>query len=128
MNNKNLHKDFYKIENMKFDISKLQGALHEVLKIKKYDTAGGISHFGAICLNQIPGQPDSIKGNKARGIFWTKPDHTGKEAKRDTAINESKYKLFSTEKFLNIFSKIFINKSLNKAIFFSIIEKPAAIL
>ena len=69
MNNTNLHKDFYKIENMKFDISKLQSALHEVLKIKKYDTAGGISHFGAICLNQIPGQPDSIKGNKARGIF-----------------------------------------------------------
>tara|TARA_B100000686_G_scaffold288015_1_gene313843 strand:+ start:85 stop:684 length:600 start_codon:yes stop_codon:yes gene_type:complete len=94
VNNTNLHKDFYKIENMKFDISKLQNALYEILKLKKYDTAGGISHFGAICLNQIPGQPDSIKGNKARGIFWTKPDHTGKEAKRDTAINESEYTEF----------------------------------
>ena len=53
MNNTNLHKDFYKIENLKFDVSKLQTALKEILKIKKYDTAGGVSHFGAICLNQI---------------------------------------------------------------------------
>ena len=94
MNNTNLHKDFYKIENLKFDVSKLQTALKEILKIKKYDTAGGVPHFGAICLNQIPGQPDSIKGNNARGVFWTKPDHSGKEAKRDKAINESAYTEF----------------------------------
>ena len=83
MNNSSTHKDFYKIEGLKFDIVKLQESLNEVLRIKNYDTAGGISHFGAICLNQIPGKPDSIKGNNARGIFWTKPDHTGKETLRD---------------------------------------------
>ena len=94
MNNSSTHKDFYKIEGLKFDIVKLQEGLNEVLKIKNYDTAGGISHFGAICLNQIPGKPDSIKGNNARGVFWTKPDHTGKEAKRDQAINESEYTEF----------------------------------
>jgi len=94
MNNSSTHKDFYKIEGLKFDIVKLQESLNEVLRIKNYDTAGGISHFGAICLNQIPGKPDSIKGNNARGIFWTKPDHTGKEAKRDLAINESEYTEF----------------------------------
>ena len=94
MNNSSTHKDFYKIEGLKFDIVKLQESLNEVLKIKNYDTAGGISHFGAICLNQIPGKPDSIKGNNARGVFWTKPDHTGKEAKRDQAINESEYTEF----------------------------------
>ena len=94
MNNSSTHKDFYKIEGLKFDIVKLHEALNEVLKIKNYDTAGGISHFGAICLNQIPGKPDSIKGNNARGVFWTKPDHTGKEAKRDQAINESEYTEF----------------------------------
>ena len=94
MNNSSAHKDFYKIEGLKFDIVKLQEGLNEVLKIKNYDTAGGISHFGAICLNQIPGKPDSIKGNNARGVFWTKPDHTGKEAKRDQAINESEYTEF----------------------------------
>ena len=94
MNNSSTHKDFYKIEGLKFDIVKLQESLNEVLKIKNYDTAGGVSHFGAICLNQIPGKPDSIKGNNARGVFWTKPDHTGKEAKRDQAINESEYTEF----------------------------------
>ncbi len=94
MNNSSTHKDFYKIEGLKFDIVKLQKALNEVLKIKNYDTAGGISHFGAICLNQIPGKPDSIKGNNARGVFWTKPDRTGKESKRDQAINESEYTEF----------------------------------
>ena len=35
---------------------------------------GGIAHFGAISLTQIPGDPDSIKGSKARGVYWTKPD------------------------------------------------------
>ena len=94
MGNLDSHKDFYKVEGVKFDISRLQESLKEVLKIKNYDTAGGISHFGAICLNQIPGQPDSITGNNARGVFWTKPDHTGKEAQRDKAIDESSYTEF----------------------------------
>ena len=63
MNITNTHKDFYKVENLNFDILKLQEGLKQILKIKYYETAGGISHFGAICLNQIPGDPDSIKGN-----------------------------------------------------------------
>ena len=79
---------------MKFDILKLQNGLKDILKSKKYETANGVSHFGAICLNQNPGQPDSIKGNNARGVFWTKPDHTGKEALRDKPINESSYTEF----------------------------------
>ena len=29
----------------------------------------GISHFGAICLTRIPGDPESIKGHKARGFI-----------------------------------------------------------
>ena len=99
--------DFHTVKDLKFDTKKLQDALVQVLKIKKYDTAGGISHFGAICLNQIPGQPDSIKGNKARGIFWTKPDHTGKEAKRDTAINESEYTEFIKEYEKTYFKEVY---------------------
>ena len=68
MVNLDSHTDFHKVEGIKFDISRLKESLEEVLKIKNYDTAGGISHFGAICLNQIPGQPDSITGNNARGV------------------------------------------------------------
>ena len=75
--------DFYTVPDLKFDLTKLQEALKQVLKIKKYDDAGGVSNFGAICLNQIPGDPNSIKGNNARGVYRTKPDHTGKEMTRD---------------------------------------------
>ena len=54
----------------------------------------GISNFGAISLTQIPGDPDSIKGHKARGVFWTKPDASGKEVSRDEMINEAAYSEF----------------------------------
>ena len=90
----NNHSDFYTVPDLKFDLTKLRGALKQVLKIKKYDNAGGISNFGAICLNQIPGDPNSIKGNNARGVYWTKPDHTGKESSRDKKIDESSYTEF----------------------------------
>ena len=89
-----LYNDFHTVKDLKFDINKLQHALTQVLKIKKYDDAGGISNFGAICLNQIPNDPDSIKGTNARGVYWTKPDSSGKEVSRDVMIDESKYTEF----------------------------------
>ena len=61
--------DFQKQE-IKFDIEKLQEAYQQIVKIKKFEDAG-VTHFGAISLTQIPGDPDSIKGNKARGVYWT---------------------------------------------------------
>ncbi len=85
--------DFQKQE-IKFDIIKLREACNEVLKIKGFDTSLGIPHFAAVPLNQIPGDPDSIKGNKARGVYWTKPDSSGIEVSRDVSINESKYTEF----------------------------------
>ena len=89
--NQNLNfKDFQK-QDIKFDITKLQEAYNEIKKSKKYDSVGGITHFGAICLNRVPDDPDSIKGHNARGLYWTKPDQTGKEVSRDININESAY-------------------------------------
>ena len=85
---------FYKVKDMHFDIPKLKRGLEEVLKIQKYDSANGIPNFAAICLNQIPGDPDSTKGNNARGVFWTTPDHTGKETVRDKPIDECAYTEF----------------------------------
>ena len=70
--------DFQK-QDIKFDISKLRNACDQVLKIKGFDTSLGIPHFAGISLNQIPGDPESIKGNNIRGVFWTKPDSTGKK-------------------------------------------------
>ena len=89
----NSNNDFH-IQDLKFDIEKLQNACDEVLNMKGFDTSLGIPHFAAISLNQIPGDPDSIKGNKIRGVYWTKPDSSGKEVSRDVAIEEEKYTEF----------------------------------
>jgi hypothetical protein len=82
--------DFYKIPGLKFDIEKLRNDLNVILKKRNFDTPG-ISHFGAIALNQIPNDPNSIKGHNIRGQYWTIPDETGKEVSRDIKIDESKY-------------------------------------
>ena len=85
--------DFQK-QKLKFDINKLRSACDQVLKIKGFDTSIGIPHFAAIPLNQIPNDPDSVKGHKARGVYWTKPDSSGKEVSRDVTIDESEYSEF----------------------------------
>ena len=82
--------DFYQVPNLKFDIFKLKKELENILKDKFFDTPG-VTHFGAIPLNQIPNNPDSIKGHNIRGVYWTIPDETGKEVVRDVPIDESKY-------------------------------------
>ncbi len=88
-----LFNDFQK-QDVKFDIIKLKQACDEVLKIKGFDTSLGIPHFAGIPLNQIPGDPDSVKGNNVRGIYWTKPDSTGIEVQRESKIDEHKYTEF----------------------------------
>ena len=88
-----LFNDFQK-QDVKFDIIKLKQACDEVLKIKGFDTSLGIPHFACISLNQIPGDPDSVKGNNVRGIYWTKPDSTGVEVQRESKIDEHKYTEF----------------------------------
>ena len=84
------YNDFYKVPNIKFDISKLKFDLKKILNKKKFNSLG-IKNFGAISLNQIPGDKDSIEGHNVRGRYWTLPDETGKEAVRDIPIDESKY-------------------------------------
>ena len=88
--------DFLKLD-LKFDVSKLQAAYKEVIKLKSFESPGEVTNFGAISLTQIPGDPDSIKGHKARGVFWTKPDSTGKEVSRDVSVEEEKYSEFIDE-------------------------------
>ena len=88
--------DFQK-QKIKFDINKLKEAYNQVLKIKDFQGVEAVSNFGAISLTQIPGDPDSIKGNKARGVFWTKPDESGKEVIRDQMIDEAAYSEFISD-------------------------------
>ena len=82
--------DFYTVPNITFNIIKLKKDLKKIL-IKKRFSSLGIKNFGAISLNQIPGDKKSIEGHNVRGTYWTLPDETGKEAMRDVPIDESKY-------------------------------------
>ena len=82
--------DFYKVPELKFDISKLRNDLDLILENKKFNSPG-VTHFGAISLNQIPNDENSIKGSNIRGKYWTIADDTGKEVSRDVDIDESKY-------------------------------------
>ena len=82
--------DFYEVPNLKFDIVKLRADLDKILEEKKFNSPG-VTHFGAIPLNQIPNDENSIKGNNIRGKYWTIADETGKEVSRDVEIEESKY-------------------------------------
>ena len=90
----NLNFNDFQKQDLKFDINKLKEAYKQVLSIKGFTGVTGVSNFGAISLTQIPGDPGSIKGNKARGVFWTKPDGTGKEVVRDQKIDEAGYSEF----------------------------------
>jgi len=99
--------DFHTVKNLKFDINLLQKDLKKVLKIRNYDTANGVKNFAAICLNQIPGNPDSIKGNYARGIYWTKPDKSGKEVIRDKLLDEKLYTEFVKDFENTYFKKVY---------------------
>jgi hypothetical protein len=95
MNNSTLcESDFYKVEDLKFDILKLRKALRQVLSRKEYDDAVGTKYIAGISLNQIPGDPDSIKGENVKGVYWTKPDRSGIEAVRAKRIDEAKYTEF----------------------------------
>ena len=80
--------DFYQVPNLAFDINKLRKDLEKILKKSKYQTLG-ISNFAAIPMNKIPGDESSIQGHNVRGIYWTKPDDSGKEVVRDKPIDES---------------------------------------
>ena len=82
--------DFYEVPNLNFDISRLRSDLDKILKNKKFNSPG-VTHFGAIPINQIPNDESSIKGNMVRGKYWTIADDTGKEVARDIDIDESKY-------------------------------------
>jgi len=87
-------KDFHKVKDLNFDIIKLREALKEVLSKKTYDDSCGTKFIAAIHLNQIPGDPDSVKDENVKGIYWTKPDSSGKEYRRAKKINESNYTQF----------------------------------
>ena len=93
-----------------FDVGKLQDALREVDSRVARQSPLGKRDINAICLTQIPGDPNSITGGNVRGLFWTRPDSTGKEVQRENPIDESQYtefvKLFEDTYFKEVYDTL----------------------
>ena len=98
--------DFYKVPNLKFNISRLRQDLEKILEKKKFRSPG-VTHFGAIPVNQIPNDENSISGNNIRGKYWTIADDTGREVVRDIDIDESKYTQLVPEFEKTYFKEVF---------------------
>ncbi len=98
--------DFYQVPDLNFDITRLKNDLDKILKNKKFKSPG-VTHFGAISINQIPNDINSINGNNIRGKYWTIADETGKEVARDVDIDESKYTQLVPEFEKTYFKEVF---------------------
>ena len=98
--------DFYKVPDLNFDIIRLKNDLDKILKNKKFKSPG-VTHFGAISINQIPNDINSINGNNIRGKYWTIADETGKEVARDIDIDETKYTQLVPEFEKTYFKEVF---------------------
>ncbi len=103
-------KGFYRDPTLKFDVAKMQSALAEVDNRVARQSPLGERDINAICLTQIPNDPNSITGGNVRGLYWTKPDSTYKEVQREEVIDEEKYsefvKLFEDTYFKEMYNEL----------------------
>ena len=84
-------KNFYIDIDFKFDLAKLIKAVKTIDSRVARQSPLGERDISAICLTQIPGDLNSITGGNVRGLYWTRPDSTGVEVKREELIDETKY-------------------------------------
>ena len=77
-----MFKGFYRDPTLKFDVDKMQSALKEVDSRVARQSPLGERDINAICLTQIPNDPNSITGGNVRGLYWTKPDSSYQEVQR----------------------------------------------
>ena len=88
----------YKVPGISFNVEKLIESYKEIIKSKTFDNGEGtVSHIDSIALNRIPGDNESTKGKYSWGMYWTKPDSTGKEVSRSNFIKEDKFTEFLPE-------------------------------
>lgn len=103
-------KGFYQDPDLRFDIDRLRTALTEVDSRVARQSPLGERDINAICLTQIPGDPNSITGGNVRGLFWTRPDSTYQEVQREEPIDEAKYsefvKLFEDTYFKEVYDRL----------------------
>tara|TARA_Y100001970_G_C14213739_1_gene848451 strand:- start:1921 stop:2499 length:579 start_codon:yes stop_codon:yes gene_type:complete len=86
-------KHLTKITDIKIDIEKLKSVyfntIDKILEWSKDDP--NLYDFNAICVNQIPNDPLSIRGGNIRGLYWTYPKENWEEEKRLNKVDETQY-------------------------------------
>lgn len=102
--------NFYIDIDFKFDLAKLREAVKVIDSRVVRQSPLGEKDINAICLTQIPGDPNSITGGNVRGLYWTRPDSTGVEVMREERIDETKYsefvKLFEDTYFKEVYDTL----------------------
>ena len=82
-----------KINDYKVNIQKLKAVyfntVEKVIEWSKDDPS--LYDFNAICVNQIPNDPLSIRGGNIRGLYWTYPKEDWNEEKRLNRVEETNY-------------------------------------
>ena len=110
--------NFFLDEDFKFDIKKLQSDLKVIDSIVDRVAPIGSRDINAICLTQVPGDPNSITGGNVRGLFWTRPDSTGIEVQREEPIDESQYtefvKLFEDTYYKEVYDTLTVKYKLGR--------------
>tara|TARA_B100000029_G_C17563918_1_gene954415 strand:- start:192 stop:767 length:576 start_codon:yes stop_codon:yes gene_type:complete len=86
-------KYFEKVTNYSVDIEKLKQTYAEVIEklIEWSKDDPNLYDFNAICVNQIPHDPLSIRGGNIRGQYWTYPKENWQEEERLKKIDEDSY-------------------------------------
>ena len=86
-------KHLTKITDFKVNIRKLKSVyfntIEKIIEWSKDDP--NLYDFNAICVNQVPKDPLSIRGGNIRGLYWTYPKENWEEEERLNKIDESQY-------------------------------------
>ena len=86
-------KHLTKITDIKVDIEKLKSVyfntIETILEWSKDDP--NLYDFNAICVNQVPNDPLSIRGGNIRGLYWTYPKENREEEMRLNEVDETQY-------------------------------------
>tara|TARA_Y100000590_G_scaffold126124_1_gene144187 strand:- start:3496 stop:4071 length:576 start_codon:yes stop_codon:yes gene_type:complete len=82
-----------KVSDYKVEIDKLKSVyfdtIEKIIEWSKDDP--NLYDFNAICVNQIPNDPLSIRGGNIRGLYWTYPKEKWEEEERLGKVNENEY-------------------------------------
>ena len=84
--------DHIEEHDLNIDVSRLYDDYIKFTKDNEHvtDDARNID-FNAVCVNRIPGDPNSVTGGNVRGKYWTYPTDEDKEEERLPFVDEEKY-------------------------------------